>query len=114
FEFVITECNSSQVLVSPVDHPDPYWCTLDRVCERFGITVQKRIFPGATDARYVRHFHTLPNAPAGCKPITAIGFSPMRRTPVLLHDHDEYLDRDVFLEGCRVYTELLYELSELP
>ncbi|KAF7259640.1 hypothetical protein EG68_02633 [Paragonimus skrjabini miyazakii] len=114
FEFVNTECNSSQVLVSPVDHPDLYWCTLDRVCERFGIIVQKRIFPGATDARYVRHFHTLPSAPAGCKPIMAIGFSPMRHTPVLLHDHDEYLHRDVFLEGCRVYTELLYELSELP
>ena len=33
--------------------------------------------------------------------------SPMRNTPILLHDHDEFLGVDVFLEGIRVYEALL-------
>ena len=54
------------------------------------------IFPAATDSRFLRAMG-----------IRAIGFSPMRNSPILLHEHDEYLDRAVFLEGCNVYEKLL-------
>ena len=46
--------------------------------------------------------------------VPVLGFSPMRRKPVLLHCHDEYLPVDVFLEGIRVYERLLPELANLP
>ena len=35
----------------------------------------------------------------------------MRRTPILLHDHDEHLGVDVFLEGIRVYMDILPALA---
>lgn len=54
------------------------------------------IFPAATDSRFLRALG-----------IRAIGFSPMRHSPVLLHENDEYLDREVFVEGCEVYEKLL-------
>jgi aminoacylase len=54
------------------------------------------IFPAATDSRFLRALG-----------IRAIGFSPMRNSPILLHENDEYLDREVFLEGCVVYEKLL-------
>ena len=54
------------------------------------------IFPAATDSRFLRALG-----------IRAIGFSPMRNSPILLHEHDEYLDRGVFVEGCAVYEKLL-------
>ena len=41
----------------------------------------------------------------------AIGFSPIRRSPILLHEHDEYLAEDVFLEGCEVYIAIIHALS---
>jgi aminoacylase len=57
------------------------------------------IFPAATDSRFLRALG-----------IKAIGFSPMRNSPILLHEHDEYLDTDVFVEGCAVYEKLLLAL----
>ncbi len=71
-------CRSADV--SFFIHHHPHHHTL--LCR--GITIQTGIFPAATDSRYLRV--------AG---YPAFGFSPMNNTPVLLHDHDEYLVR-----GC--------------
>lgn len=67
------------------------------------VKVERAIFPAATDARYVRR--------AG---VPAFGFSPMRRTPSLLHDHNEYLERHVYLEGVEVMTKLVERLANVP
>ena len=64
---------------------------------------ESEVFPACTDGRYLRE--------AG---VPVVGFSPMRRTPALLHCHDEYLPVDVFLEGIRVYERLLPALANLP
>jgi aminoacylase len=66
------------------------------------IPLETEIFPAATDARYVRSLG-----------IPALGISPMRHTPVLLHDHDEYLNENVFLDGIKWYCEVISALSSL-
>jgi len=42
----------------------------------------------------------------------------MRKTPILLHDHNEFIEVDMFLEGIRVYESLVpalaNNLEELP
>ena len=54
----------------------------------------------------------------------------MRKSPILLHEHDEYignnnniimllmlllfLDSDVYIEGCNVYVSLISELAAQP
>ncbi|VDM80867.1 unnamed protein product [Strongylus vulgaris] len=43
----------------------------------------------------------------------AIGFSPMINTPSLLHDHDEYLNEDVFLRGVKIYETLIDNLASV-
>jgi hypothetical protein len=43
--------------------------------------------------------------------IKALGFSPIRKSPILLHEHDEYIDESIFLEGCDVYVTLIRALS---
>lgn len=65
--------------------------------------MERAIFPAATDSRYVRRVG-----------IPAFGFSPMRRTPSLLHDHNEYLERSVYLEGVDVMTVLIQQLASVP
>lgn len=65
--------------------------------------VELQIFPAATDSRYVRRVG-----------VPAFGFSPMRNTPSLLHDHNEYLERSVYLDGVDVMTKLVRELAQMP
>jgi aminoacylase len=63
-----------------------------------GVTLD--VFPAGTDGRYIRK--------AG---IPCIGFSPIRNTPVLLHDNDEFVTEKGFLEGIDVYVEIIKEVS---
>lgn len=39
--------------------------------------------------------------------IPALGFSPMNNTPVLLHDHDEFIGADTYLRGIDIYEKLI-------
>lgn len=57
-------------------------------------------FPGATDARFVRP-----------KDISVYGFTPFRNTPIRIHDHDECLSIDAYLEGIDIYTNLIRRVT---
>ena len=35
-------------------------------------------------------------------------------TPILLHEHDEYLSEDVFLRGLEIYAHIIPTLAGLP
>lgn len=63
-------------------------------CSNLKTKVQ--VFPGGTDSRYLRSVG-----------IPAIGFSPMINTPVLLHDHDEFLHADMYLRGIEIYKKII-------
>ncbi|XP_034185226.1 aminoacylase-1 [Osmia lignaria lignaria] len=79
-----------------LDDSNPYWIAFKKVCDNLGINLQIGVFPGGTDSRYVRYVG-----------IPAIGFSPMNKTKILLHDHDEYLNKDIFLKGIEIYLKLI-------
>ena len=53
------------------------------------------IFTGGTDSRYIREVG-----------IPALGFSPMNNTPILLHDHDEFLEAETYLKGIEYFTKI--------
>lgn len=61
-----------------------------------GLKLKLQEFPGGTDSRYLRGLG-----------IPALGFSPINKTPVLLHDNDEFIRVDTFLKGIEVYTTLI-------
>ena len=67
-------------------------------------THEPGIFPAASDSRWVRLM-------LGCP---CFGFSPMRRLPILLHDHDEYVTVEAFLEGADIYEKMLPVLCNTP
>jgi aminoacylase len=92
-------------LTTPVDDEGhiatKWWKIFERTLkEECGINVTAEVFSGATDSRFLRALG-----------VRAFGFSPMRRSPILLHEHDEYIDEDVFIEGCNVYITLLRTLA---
>ena len=65
------------------------------------LKISKQIFAGGTDSRYIREVG-----------IPALGFSPMNHTPVLLHDHDEFIRADTYLRGIEIYKKIIPKLAE--
>ena len=64
------------------------------------LKTQVQVFPGGTDSKYLRSVG-----------IPAIGFSPMNNTRVLLHDHDECLQADVYLRGITIYQKIIESIA---
>lgn len=91
--------------VAPTDRSDAnsYWTAFKSVvCDELGLKIREVVFPGATDSRFIRALG-----------IPAIGFSPIDHTPVLLHDHDEFLRADTYVRGIAIYVKLIERLGDL-
>ncbi|NXD82401.1 ACY1 protein, partial [Halcyon senegalensis] len=89
--------------ITSTEESDPWWKAFSGVCRDMKLQLKLEIFPAATDSRYIRAVRH-----------PAIGFSPMNRTPVLLHDHNEFLNEQVFLRGIDIYAHLLPALASVP
>ncbi|EPS66024.1 hypothetical protein M569_08749 [Genlisea aurea] len=92
---------SGRPLMTATDDTNPWWSLFEGgVASAGGKLGKPEILPSTTDARFVRQLG-----------IPCLGFSPMKNTPILLHDHDEFLKEDVYLEGIRVYQHIIRWLS---
>ncbi|XP_075795603.1 aminoacylase-1 isoform X2 [Pelodiscus sinensis] len=89
--------------VTSTEESDPWWKAFSGACRDMHMTLECEIFPAATDSRFIRAVG-----------VPALGFSPMNRTPVLLHDHNEFLSEGVFLRGIEIYARLLPALASVP
>lgn len=67
-----------------------------------GEKVAPCICPGATDIRFVRSLG-----------IPGLGFMPIKNTPILLHDHDEFLGAEMYLRGIEIYQKILENITQL-
>mmetsp|Transcript_24497 Transcript_24497/g.28886 ORF Transcript_24497/g.28886 Transcript_24497/m.28886 type:complete len:471 (-) Transcript_24497:136-1548(-) len=79
---------------------NPWYGVFGSALEEIGIKFTPEVFPAATDSRFLRLLG-----------VRALGFSPMRNSEIMLHENDEYLDEEVFLEGIRVYVHLIEALG---
>jgi len=79
---------------------NPWWGLFLDACRARGTDLEPEVFPAGTDSRFLRRIG-----------VPAIGFSPIKNTPILLHDHNEFLHKDVFLEGIDVYEDLIRALA---
>jgi len=86
--------------ISTIDANDLWWSTLSRTFKELNVKIEPEVFPAATDSRFLRELG-----------LPAYGFSPMRNTPILLHDHNEYIHRDILLEGVGVFQALIKSLA---
>lgn len=96
-DFLVKEGN---IPPTKTDHTNLFWKAFKDAADELGLKFKLQVFPAGTDAVYIRE--------AG---IPAIGFSPMNNTPVLLHDHDEYLQADVYLKGIKIYEKILEKIG---
>ncbi|XP_027148940.1 aminoacylase-1-like [Coffea eugenioides] len=88
-------------LLTPTNDSNTWWSVFKQAVTSAGGKLAKpEILPSTTDARFMRQLG-----------IPTIGFSPMRNTPILLHDHNEFLKDSVYLEGIKVYESVIKSLS---
>lgn len=93
-----------QHAASPIDQDAYWWNVFLKACEAGDVPLHEpSVFPAASDGRWVRL--QLPNT-------ACYGFSPMRRTPILLHDHDEYIPVSEFLDGIDVFARIIPALAD--
>lgn len=81
---------------------NPWFSALTTAFNKHKLQVKPQIFPAGTDSRYLREVG-----------IPAIGFSPMPHTPILLHDHDEFLNENVFLRGIDIFTDVIANIASV-
>lgn len=105
YEFVVKTPQHSVTSVDPAENE--WWRVFSETTQKLGLGIETEIFPAgastfflvrafvcelliafgtstATDSRYLRQVG-----------IPAFGFSPINQTPILLHDHNEFLSAKV-------------------
>ncbi|XP_016960378.1 aminoacylase-1 [Drosophila biarmipes] len=98
------EFPQKEAYVAPtkLDDSNPYWLALSAAFDELGLKVKPIVCFGVTDCRFIRQQGT-----------PAIGFSPIINTPVLIHDHDEFLKAEDYLNGIEVYKKIIRNLTEV-
>lgn len=93
--------NRGRPLMTLVSDSNPWWSVFNQAVTRAGGKLSKpEMLASTTDARFMRSLG-----------IPVFGFSPMKNTPILLHDHNEFLKDTVYLEGITVYECIIKSLS---
>ncbi|KAG0316978.1 adenylate cyclase [Podila horticola] len=88
--------------LTAIDESNIWWSVFSDACKGMDVEYETEIFPAATDSRYLREVG-----------IPALGVSYLKNTPLLLHDHDERMHEDIFLEGIDFYDTLITRLSNV-
>jgi len=88
--------------VSSIEESNPWWHAIQEAFKSINKQIIPEIFPAATDSRYFRKTK-----------LPCYGFSPINNTPILLHDHDEFLNDKVLIEGVKIFEHLVYSLANV-
>lgn len=72
------------------------------MADKKSLKYRTEVFPAATDSRFIRKHG-----------IDAFGFSPIKNTPILLHDHNEFLNEKIFLDGIPIFEQVISDLGDL-
>ena len=79
---------------------NPWYRIFENQMKEMGLFIDPQVFPAATDSRFLRALG-----------IRALGFSPMKETEIMLHENDEYIPEQLYIEGIGVYVGLIHRLA---
>ena len=88
--------------MTPISNDDPWFKAFKSAIDKNNLKIATEIFPAATDSRFIREVG-----------IPAFGFSPMPNTPVLLHDHNEHLNENIFLKGIDIFCDIISAIARV-
>lgn len=90
-------------LTSVDESKNAWWRSFQNSCRELAIKTSTEIFPAATDSRFLRE-----------KGIPAFGFTPLNNTPILLHDHNEFVNEEVFERGVDILYKVVLDMANMP
>ncbi|KAF5283245.1 hypothetical protein FQR65_LT13987 [Abscondita terminalis] len=93
---------STESGVTKLDDDNKFWVAFRDAAEELNMNLVTWVLPGGTDSRYLRNVE-----------VPAIGFSPLRFTKFKMHEVDEYLNIDVFLQGIQIYAKLILAIANV-
>lgn len=96
------EKNKGFALTSINEKNNVWWKQFLISCQELNIKTSTEIFPAATDSRFLRE-----------KGIPAFGFTPLNNTPILLHDHNEFVNEAVFERGVDILYKIVLDMANL-
>ncbi|XP_071559150.1 aminoacylase-1-like [Temnothorax nylanderi] len=85
-----------------LDDSNPFWIAFKKTCDEIGVKLITCVSPECTDNRFVREVG-----------IPALCFSPINKTEIQNHNHDEYLHKDIFLKGIEIYTKIIPSVANV-
>ncbi|XP_054729612.1 aminoacylase-1-like [Anastrepha obliqua] len=94
------EPREPKVEATKCDNSNPFWIAFGKATSDLSLKIQPLVLPAGSDSTYIREIG-----------IPALGFSPINNTPVLLHDHDEFLQADVYLKGIEIYNKIISAIA---
>ncbi|XP_043466051.1 aminoacylase-1-like isoform X1 [Leptopilina heterotoma] len=97
-----TKNHSVPIKGTRLDDSNVYWKPFREACLKSGVEIDLSIAPWGTDANSLRAIG-----------IPALGFSPINNTPPLLHSHNEYLNKDVFLKGIVIFMDIITAIANV-
>ncbi|XP_044738097.1 aminoacylase-1-like [Chrysoperla carnea] len=95
-------CKDPVLPVTKTDDSNPFWKAFENIFKKRNNKLFVGILPGASDARFLREIG-----------IPVLGMSPMPETPFLLHNHNEFLNAQTFLDGIEIYKELISAIANV-
>ncbi len=91
-------------LPTPASEDYPWFKALKDVVKiKHGLKIDSVIMPAGSDAWFLRQ-----------KGIGAYGFTPFNKTPILLHDHNEFLNESIFLKGIDIMEDVVEAMASVP
>ncbi|XP_055694145.1 aminoacylase-1-like isoform X1 [Lutzomyia longipalpis] len=84
----------------PIDNTNPQYAALQDLFTELNFDVRNEVLPMVSDSRYIRG-----------KNIPAIGFIPMNKTPLLAHDHNEFIYASKYIEMIENFAKIIPKLT---
>ncbi|KAJ3197284.1 adenylate cyclase [Irineochytrium annulatum] len=85
-----------------ISDSNPWFVALKEVAAEHKCEILPEVFPAATDSRFIRKLN-----------IPALGISYLKNLEPLLHQHNEYIPVNLFLESIPFYKDLIRKLADL-
>ncbi|XP_050664873.1 aminoacylase-1-like isoform X2 [Leptidea sinapis] len=89
-------------MATSIDDSNPYWIAMQKAAEEMDIDIQPVVCFATSDMLYLRNLG-----------IPAIGFAPRRNMVSRIHDIDEYISLDGFLNGIEIFEGIIKRIGNV-
>ncbi|KAF5276178.1 hypothetical protein FQA39_LY18600 [Lamprigera yunnana] len=82
---------------------NPFWAAFENTVKKMNIALKTKILDASSDAKYLRQVG-----------VPTLGFCPHLHTPNRAHQHNEYMNINIFLHGIDSFCKIIPALSNVP